>query len=820
MSEQLGGPLDFGQVVPLPLEEEMRHSYLDYAMSVIVGRALPDARDGLKPVQRRILYAMLELGLRHRQSFKKSARVVGETMGKYHPHGDAAIYDTMARMAQDFSMRYVLVDGQGNFGSIDGDPPAAMRYTEARLHALGEDMLADIEEDTVDWGPNFDDSLQEPLVLPSRVPNLLINGTSGIAVGMATNLPPHNLGEVVEALRYLIDNGDVELGELMQFLPGPDFPTGGQIMGRDGIVDAYRTGRGKIILRGRASIEDLRRGKKKAVVITEIPYMVNKTTLIENIAKGAQNKTIDGISDIRDESDRQGLRIVVELQRDANPELTMRQIYMRTQLQGTFGVINLALVRGEPRELTLIEMLREFLNHRRMVVRRRTAFRLAKAEARAHIVEGLLKALDIIDQVISLIRGSENAAVAKEGLVEKLLFSEGQAQAILDMRLQRLTGLERNKLQEEMEQLLQDIQSYRSILGDPAVLDGVIKDELREAKERFADSRRTEILDSAEDIATEDLIPERDIVVVLSRDNYLRRMPLEDYRIQSRGGKGVKKAAPAGEDEISLLTVTTTHHDLFLFTTKGRVFSLRGYAIPQPKSGKGKLVSSFIALEEDEKVVSMRDSGLEGTRFVFFITRQGVAKRMPVTELEKITRAGRRILGLDEGDSIAQVRYTSGEEQLLFVTADGRALRTEEEEFRPMGRQARGVRAIRLAPEDRVVGCDVARPGKDVFVISEKGLGKRSSYEDFSLHHRGGGGVKAQNLGFRTGRLVFAGGVAQEDEIFVITSRGRLIRMAASDISKLGRTATGNIVVRLDEGDTVADVSVLQCGEVHEADEL
>jgi DNA gyrase subunit A len=721
-------------------------------------------------------------------------------------------------MAQDFSMRYMLVNGQGNFGSIDGDPPAAMRYTEAKLHALGEDMLADIDEDTVDWGPNFDDSLQEPLVLPSRVPNLLVNGATGIAVGMATNLPPHNLGEVVDALCYMIDNGEVELGELMQFLPGPDFPTGGQIMGRDGIVDAYRTGRGKITLRGKACIEDLRRGKKKAVVITEIPYMVNKTSLIENIAKGAQNKTIDGISDIRDESDREGMRIVIELQRDANPEVTLRQIYMRTQLQGTFGVINLALVRGEPRELSLVEMLREFLNHRRMVVRRRTAYRLAKAEARAHIVEGLLKALDIIEEIIRLIRGSQDAGAAKSGLIETFLFSELQAQAILDMRLQRLTGLERNKLEEEMQQLLQDIQLYRNILGDSAILDGVIKDELREVRGAFADPRRTEILDSVEDIATEDLIPERDIVVVLSRDNYLRRMPLEDYRLQSRGGKGVKKAAPAGEDEISLLTVTTTHNALFLFTTKGRVFSLRGYAIPQPKSGKGKLVSNFIALEEDEKVVSMRDSRLEGTRFVFFITRQGIAKRMPVTELDKITRAGRRILGLDEGDSIAQVRYTAGGEELLFITANGRALRTEEEEFRPMGRQARGVRAIRLSPDDRVVGCDVARPGRDLFVITEKGLGKRSPYDDFSVHHRGGGGVKAQNLGERTGRLAFAGGVAPEDELFVITSRGRLVRMVASDISRLGRTATGNIVVRLDEGDAVVDVSLLQCGEVHDED--
>ena len=539
---------EVNKVIPLPLEDEIKQSYLNYAMSVIVGRALPDARDGLKPVQRRVLYAMLELGLRHTQSFKKSARIVGEAMGKYHPHGDAAIYDTMARMSQDFSMRYPLVDGQGNFGSIDGDPPAAMRYTEARLHAMGEEMLADINEETVDWGPNFDESLQEPLVLPSRIPNLLVNGSTGIAVGMATNMPPHNLGEAVDVCCAVLDNPEVELGELMSLMPGPDFPTGGIILGREGIIDAYRTGRGRIVIRGRVGVEDGRKGKR-SIIITEIPYMVNKTNLIETIAKGAQSGMIDGISDLRDESDRKGMRIVVELQRDSDPNLVLRQLYTRTQLQSTFGVINLAIVGGETRELPLKELVAIFLNHRRDVVRRRTEFRLRKAEERRHIVEGLLRALDMIDRVIQIIRGSDNAATARGALMEELGFSEIQAQAILDMRLQRLTGLEREKLDSELAQLLMDIERYNSILSSPLILDSVVKDELIEVKKSFADKRRTDIEEAVGEVADEDLIPEEDIVVALSRDGYIRRMPLQDYRVQQRGGKGVKGVATKAEDD-------------------------------------------------------------------------------------------------------------------------------------------------------------------------------------------------------------------------------------------------------------------------------
>lgn len=800
------------KVISLPLEDEIKQSYLNYAMSVIIGRALPDARDGLKPVQRRILYAMMELGVRHNQAFKKSARIVGETMGKYHPHGDAAIYDTMARLSQDFSMRYCLVDGQGNFGSVDGDPPAAMRYTEARLDAIGEEMLADINEDTVDWGPNFDESLKEPLVLPSRIPNLLVNGSTGIAVGMATNMPPHNLGEAVDVCCALLDNPDAELGELMALMPGPDFPTGGIILGREGIIDAYRTGRGKIIVRGRVDIEERRKGRH-AIVITEIPYMVNKTNFIETIAKGVQSGMIDGISDLRDESDRKGMRIVVELQRDADPNLVLRQLYSRTQLQSTFGVINLAIVNGGTKELPLKDLVMIFLNHRREVVRRRTEFRLRKAEERRHIVEGLLRALDAIDRVISIIRGSKTAADARNGLMNELEFTEIQAQAILDMRLQRLTGLEREKLDEELAQLMMDIERYNSILSSHIILDSVVKDELLEVKKNYADKRRTDIENAADEMSDEDLIPEEDIVVVLSRDGYIRRMPLQDYRVQQRGGKGVRGVVTKAEDEVATIITTTTHRTLYLFTSRGRVFGVRGFTLPEPKTGKGKLIGTLITLEKNESVVAIKDSSLEETKFVFFVTRQGTAKRLPVAELEGLTRAGRRVLSISEGDDISRVRFTSGHDELLLTTAQGQTLRVTEEEFRPLGRQAQGVRGMRLDEGDCVVGCDVVAEGHQVFFISELGIGKRTSYDEFTQHHRAGYGVRAMKLSEKTGRLVGAWGVGDDEEIIVITSKGRLVRMGVKEISTLSRTATGYTVVALDEGDTVADIAIVRRNE-------
>ncbi len=803
---------EINKVRSLPLEDEIKQSYLNYAMSVIVGRALPDARDGLKPVQRRILYAMLEMGVRHNQAFKKSARIVGDAMGKYHPHGESAIYDTMARMSQDFSMRYPLVDGQGNFGSIDGDSPAAMRYTEARLDSIGEEMLADINEETVDWGPNYDESLVEPLSLPSRIPNLLVNGSTGIAVGMATNMPPHNLGEAVDVCCAMLDNPDAELGELMTLMPGPDFPTGGIILGREGIIDAYRTGRGKIIVRGRVDIEDGRKGKR-CIIITEIPYMVNKTNFIETIAKGVQTGIIDGVSDLRDESDREGMRIVIDLQRDADPNLVLRQLYNRTQLQSTFGVINLAIVEGATKELSLKEMVMVFLNHRREVIRRRTEYRLRKAEERAHIVEGLLRALDVINEVIKIIRASENASVARANLVDALGFTEIQAQAILDMRLQRLTGLEREKLDSELRQLLMDIERYRSILGSAAILDSVVKEELTEIRRLYSDKRRTDIENSADEVADEDLIPEEDIVVALSRDGYIRRMPLQDYRVQSRGGKGVKGVTTKSEDEIALLAVTNTHRTLYLFTTRGRVFGVKGFTLPEPKTGKGKLINTIITLEKDERVVAIKDSQLEDAKFVFFITKNGTAKRLPVEELDGLTRAGRRVLGLADDDIISRVRVTNGNDEILLTTAQGQTLRVEEEEFRPLGRQAQGVRGIRLDDGDTVVGCDIVTKGKEVLVISERGIGKRTPYDEFTQRHRAGYGVRAMKLSEKTGLLVGAWGVADDEEIVVISSKGRMVRIHTSEVSSLSRTATGYTVVRLDDGDTVADVSIVRNDE-------
>ncbi|MCF4151634.1 DNA gyrase subunit A [Dethiosulfovibrio sp. F2B] len=801
----------FGKIIRHPLVEEIKRSYLDYAMSVIVGRALPDARDGLKPVQRRILFAMQELGLRHNQSYKKSARVVGETMGKYHPHGDSAIYDTMVRLAQNFSMRYTLVDGQGNFGSIDGDSAAAMRYTEARLQELGELMLQDIDEDTVEWGPNFDESLKEPMVLPSQVPNLLVNGSTGIAVGMATNMPPHNLGEVVDAICYLIEAGDqAEFGELMARMPGPDFPTGGIILGKDGIIDAYRTGRGRLVVQGLVHVEEGKRGKSN-VVITEIPYMVNKTTMIETIASCVQNKTIDGVTDIRDESDRKGLRVVLEVSRDVDPELVIRQLYRRSQLQNTFGVINLALVDGRPVELSLTDMLHVFLGHRRTVVRRRTEFRLQKAEARAHILEGLVKALDVIERVIALIRGSDNAALAKERLVEELGFTEIQAQAILDMKLQRLTGLERDKLNDEFAGLLADIQRYRSILDSEKVLDGVIVEELVALKGKYGDDRRTKIVDRVgQDCSDEDLIPREDIVVMLSRDGYLRRVPLEDYSLQAKGGKGRRGARLREEDEVSLMGVGTTHDDIFLFTSKGRVFAIKGYVISESRTGKGKLIGKYISLEDDERVVSMKTRRGQEAGFLFFLTRRGIAKRLPSSELDNLTRAGRRVVTLDEGDEIAQILPTSGMDDLLLISAMGQALRVSEDEFRPMGRSARGVKAMRLKDGDRIISCEVVTEDRRPILVSETGIGKRTNFEDFTVHHRGGGGMKVMTTNSRTGLLAAATSVSEDDEIIVMTAKGRMIRVAAKEIRVLGRTAAGSIVVRLDGGDSVVDLSVVK----------
>ena len=805
-------PDEAGKIIPLPLVGEIKDSYLNYAMSVIVGRALPDARDGLKPVQRRVLYAMSELGLKHNTAYKKSARIVGETMGKYHPHGDSAIYDTMVRLAQKWNLRYALVDGQGNFGSVDGDSPAAMRYTEARLSWLGELMLSNLEENTVDWGQNFDESLKEPMTLPSILPNLLVNGSTGIAVGMATNMPPHNLGEVSDVLCWLIDNDiepeNAELRDILHRMPGPDFPTGGEILGRAGILEAYNTGRGKITIRGKMHTEETSRGRTR-IVITEIPYTVNKTLLLENMVQAVQDKVIEGVTEMRDESDRDGLRIVVECSRDADENLVMRQLYKHTQLQTTFGVINLALVNKHPEILNIKQLLSIYLNYRREVIRRRTEYRLSQAQAREHIIEGLKKALANIEQVIRTIRSTNNAAEAKASLQSVLEFSEAQAQAILDMRLQRLTGLERSKLDEEQAKILADISTYQGILSDKKTLDNVIRTELQDLASRFGDKRRTAILDDVQETTTEDLIPEEDIVITLSKDGLIKRQPVDFYRLQAQGGKGRKGANIQEDDSVAMLCVTNTHRDLYFFTNLGRIMSLKGHEIPEARSGKGRPVYKLLPLAVDlgEKIVNIASSGDSEWRFAFFITRLGQAKRLTFEDL-KYTNRAKRVMTLQDGDEIAQVCLTTGNDDLLIVTRHGQALRVSENEFRAMGRTAKGVMSIILKNDDKVLSCDVVDDRKKILVISKYGIGKRLEFSEFMPHHRATGGIRIMELNERTGRLSASLAIKDSDEIMVISSRGRVIRMPVNSIVTMRRHSVGTIIVRLDEGDSVADCSI------------
>ena len=806
------------KILTLPLVGEIKTSYLNYAMSVIVGRALPDARDGLKPVQRRVLYAMSELGLKHNTAYKKSARIVGETMGKYHPHGDSAIYDTMVRLAQNWNLRYTLVDGQGNFGSVDGDSPAAMRYTEARLSWPGELMLANLDESTVEWGQNFDESLKEPLTLPSIFPNLIVNGSTGIAVGMATNMPPHNLREVVNVFCWLIDNGiepeDANLHDILKIMPGPDFPTGGEILGRAGIVEAYTTGRGKITVRGKMHLEESKRGRQ-SIVITEIPYSVNKTIMLEAIVQAVQDKEIEGVSEMRDESDRDGLRIVIDLSRDADSELIMRQLYRHTSLQSTFGVINLALVNKHPEILSLKQLLSIFLNYRREVVRRRTEHRLKNAKAREHIIEGLKKALTHIEQVIRTIRSTNNAQEAKASLQSVLGFTDAQAQAILEMRLQRLTGLERNKLDEEQQKLLADISGYNSILEDRKVLDGVIRSELVDLSARFGDERRTAIVEEAEEVFDEDLIPDDDIIITLSKDGLIKRQPLASYRLQAMGGKGKRGANIHEDDSIELLCVTTARKGLYFFTNAGRIMAVKGYEIPETKSGKGKPASRYLPLAERERIVNIASEDNGTYKYAFFITRRGIAKKISFDEV-KYTNRAKRIMKLDPGDEIAQVRLTTGKDDIVIVTRNGLALRVQENEFRPLTRTARGAIAIRMKPTDRVLSCDVVDDSRNILVISELGIGKRVEFSSFMPHHRGTSGICLMELTEKTGRLSVSTTVKDGDEIISISAKGRMIRMPVEGITVMKRHSVGNIIVRLDEGDSVADCSVIKADDEEE----
>ena len=805
---------DDGRILPLPLVGEIKTSYLNYAMSVIVGRALPDARDGLKPVQRRVLYAMSELGLKHSTAYKKSARIVGETMGKYHPHGDSAIYDTMVRLAQNWNLRYTLVDGQGNFGSIDGDSPAAMRYTEARLSRPGELMLANLDEDTVEWGQNFDESLKEPLTLPSIFPNLLVNGSTGIAVGMATNMPPHNLREVANVFCWLIDNGiepeDANLTDILRLMPGPDFPTGGEILGRSGIIEAYTTGRGKITVRGKMHVEESKRGRQ-SIVITEIPYSVNKTIMLEAMVEAVQEKEIEGVSEMRDESDRDGLRIVIELSRDADPDLIMRQLYRHTSLQTTLGVINLALVNKHPEILGIKQLLSIFLNYRREVVRRRTEYRLKNAQAREHIIEGLKKALAHIEQVIRTIRSTNSASEAKASLQSVLGFSEAQAQAILEMRLQRLTGLEREKLDDEQNRLLADISGYNEILADRKALDGVIRAELVDLAERFGDDRRTAIVEETQEVLDEDLIPEENIVITLSKDGLIKRQPIDYYRLQARGGKGRRGANIHEDDSIELICVTNTHRDIYFFTNTGRIMTLKGYEVPETKSGKGKPASRYLPLsaKDNERIVNIAGEGMNSFKYAFFITGKGIAKRMSFEEL-KYTNRAKMVMKLDAGDEIAQVCITTGKNDLLMVTRNGLALRVPENEFRPMRRTARGSMGIRLKGNDRVLSCDVVDDSRTILAISEQGIGKRVDFSSFMPHHRGTGGVCLMELTEKTGRLSASISVKNADEVIAISSKGRMIRIPVDGITIMKRHSVGNIILRFDEGDTLADCSVIR----------
>ncbi|MGE5553838.1 MAG: DNA gyrase subunit A [Betaproteobacteria bacterium] len=799
-----------GKVLPVQVEEEMKRSYLDYAMSVIVERALPDVRDGLKPVQRRILYGMSELNLDPDKPHKKSARIVGEVMGKYHPHGDAAIYDAMVRMAQDFSYRYLLVDGHGNFGSVDGDPPAAMRYTEARLSKIAMEMLRDLDKDTVDFVPNFDETLEQPAVLPSRFPNLLVNGAAGIAVGMATNIPPHNLGEVIDGLVALIDNPEATVKDLMRHVKGPDFPTGGLILGRDGVKEAYETGRGTIRVRARSAIETTSAGKAR-IVVTELPYMVNKASLIEDVAALVREKKIDGISDLRDESDRTGMRIVIELRRDANPHVVLNQLHKHTQMQSSFGVIMLALVNGRPQIMNLKEVLREYLEFQRQVITRRTRFELAKAEERAHILEGLRIALQHLDEVIQTIRQAKDDEAAKQGLMSKFGLSEKQAVAILDMRLRRLTALEREKIEEEYQELQKRISYLKELLADPHKIDGVIREESLQIKEKYADPRRTQIGAAAKDIDVEDLIAEESIVVTLSNHGYIKRMPADTYRAQNRGGRGITGATTKEEDFVENLFITTTHTHVLFFTNRGKVYHLRGHQIPEAsRQARGTAIVNLLQVSRGEQITAVIPvKEFDPDKYLFMATRRGTVKKTPLAEFDNIRAGGLIALTLEEGDELVGVRLTSGREEILMVTRGGLSIRFSEEEVRPMGRTAHGVKGISLVKDDVVEGMDVVRPNADVLVVTENGYGKRTPIAEYREQSRGGKGIKTLRVTEKNGPIVGVRMVRADYDLMLTTAAGIIIRVPVQSISIMGRDTQGVRIIRLDEGDRVVAVAQL-----------
>jgi DNA gyrase subunit A len=796
------------KIIPVYIEDEVKDSYLNYAMSVIVGRALPDVRDGLKPVHRRILYAMQELGLEHNKPYKKCARIVGECLGKYHPHGDVAVYDTLVRMAQDFSLRYPLVEGQGNFGSVDGDAAAAMRYTEARLAAIADEVLADLDKDTVNFGPNFDASLQEPLLLPSALPNLLVNGSSGIAVGMATNIPPHNLNEIAEAITYLLDNPAAEAKDLMRYVKGPDFPTGGVICGREGIKEAYATGRGKVTVRARATVERQKNGKDM-VVVTEIPYQVQKAALIESIAALVEEKKIEGISDIRDESDKDGMRIVVELKRDTEPQIILNQLFKHTQLETTFGIIMLALADNRPRVLSLKQMLEAYVGHRKVIIRRRTQFELDKALRRAHILEGLKIALKYIERIIKAIKTSKNAEAARERLMKEFGLSEIQAQAILEMQLQRLTALERDKIDAEYAELLKKIELCKTILASEKKVEAIIKEELGNLKKKYADPRRTDIVGEVEELEVEDLIVEEDVVVTISHGGYIKRLPVSAYRKQKRGGKGVTGAEVKEEDFVEHLFVASTKDYLLIFTDKGQVHWLKVYEIPQAgRASKGKAIINLVQLEAGAKVSStIPVKEFSADKYLMMVTRQGNIKKTKLDAYSNPRKAGIIGMTLEKGDELISVQLTDGKQEILIGTGEGKAIHFPEDTVRDMGRAAKGVRGIRLAKKDKAIGMVIAQKGVNILTVTELGFAKRTPVEEYRMTNRGGKGVINMKVTEKNGAAVALKAVSDADELMAITQDGIFLRCAVKDIRETGRSAQGVRLIKLHDKDRVSCIA-------------
>ncbi|MGI6697828.1 MAG: DNA gyrase subunit A [Clostridia bacterium] len=801
-------------IITVDIQQEMKKSYIDYAMSVIVSRALPDVRDGLKPVHRRILYAMNELGLTPDKPHRKSARIVGDVLGKYHPHGDTAVYDAMVRMAQDFSTRQMLVDGHGNFGSIDGDSAAAMRYTEARMAKIALEMLRDINKDTVDFMPNFDESLTEPAVLPSRFPNILVNGASGIAVGMATSIPPHNLGEVIDGVVKLIDNPDIQLKDLMKIIKGPDFPTGATIMGKGGIKDAYATGKGKVTVRARADIEAFS-GNRHRIIVTEIPYQVNKAKLIERIAELVREKKIEGISDIRDESDRKGMRIVLDLKRDVNPQVVLNLLYKHTQLQDTFSIIMLALVDGQPRVLNLKEILVHYLDHQKNVVRRRTIYDLNKAEERAHILEGLRIALDNIDRVIALIRKSKNDQIARDGLMREFGLTEKQAQAILDMRLRRLTGLEREKIDAEYKDLLGKIRYYRDVLEKEELLNSIIKQELLEIKAKYGDARRTNIAPDAGEFNIEDLIEEQEVAITLTHLGYIKRVPADVYRSQRRGGKGVTALTTKTEDFVSDIFITSTHNYILFFTNRGRVYRLKAYEIPEAgRQAKGTAIVNLLHLSGGETitaVIPIRD--FEEEKYMLFATKKGLVKKTPLSEYAFQRKNGLQAIGLMEGDELIGVKLTEGSDHVILATKNGYSIRFSEKGVRSMGRYSRGVKGITLGNGDQVVGMELAKEGSDLLSVTVNGFGKRTGLGEYGLQNRGGKGLKTYRITNKTGEIVGIKMVSEKDDIMLITKNGIVIRLNVSEVSRMGRITQGVTLMKFDKDQTVVSIARIQADD-------